>query len=52
MVTVENRGNKVTAMLTKLVTSGNSFKLVFGLIDIVKKKGCQLLQNMKEKGLF
>ena len=38
MVTVENRGNKVTGMVTKLVTSGNSFKLPFCLIDIVKKK--------------
>jgi hypothetical protein len=52
MVTVENRGNKVTGMVTKLVTSGNSFKLVFGLIDIVKKKRCQLLPDKKEKGLF
>jgi hypothetical protein len=51
MITVENRGNKVTAMVTKLVTGGNSFKLVFGLIDIVKKKGCQL-PDKKEKGLF
>jgi hypothetical protein len=32
------RGNKVVAMATKLVTSGNSFKLLFGLIDIEQKK--------------
>jgi hypothetical protein len=32
------RGNKVVAMITKPVTSGNSFKLGFGLIDIEQKK--------------
>jgi hypothetical protein len=38
MVTVGNRGNKLVAMVTNVVTSGNSFKLLFGLIDIAKKK--------------
>jgi hypothetical protein len=33
-----SRGNKVAAMVTKLATSGNSFKLLFGLIDIEQKK--------------
>src|SRR4026208_227935 len=38
MVTVENKGNKVTAMVTKLVTNGNSFKPPFCLIDIEQKR--------------
>jgi hypothetical protein len=33
-----SRGNKMAAMVTKLATSGNSFKLLFGLIDIAKNK--------------
>jgi hypothetical protein len=41
METDDIRGNKVAAMVTKLVTSGNSFKLLFGLIDIAKKETCQ-----------
>jgi hypothetical protein len=39
--TDDNKGNKVVAMVTNLVTSGNSFKLLFGLIDIAKKERCQ-----------
>ena len=38
MVTDDNRGNGEVSMVTKLVTSGNSFKLPFCLIDVVKKK--------------
>ena len=38
LVTDDSRGNWSAAMITKLETGGNSFKLVFGLIDIAKKK--------------
>jgi hypothetical protein len=38
METGDIRGNKVVAMMTNVVTSGNSFKLLFALIDIAEKK--------------
>jgi hypothetical protein len=41
METDDIRGNKVVVMMTNVVTSGNSFKLLFGLIDIAKKETCQ-----------
>jgi hypothetical protein len=38
MKTDDSRGNKAIAMITKLVTSDNSFKLVSSIIDIVVKE--------------
>jgi hypothetical protein len=38
MKTDDIRGNKAIAMITKLVTSDNSFKLVSSIIDIVVKE--------------
>jgi len=39
--TDDNIGNGAIAMVTNVVTSGNSFKLLFRLIDIAKKEICQ-----------
>jgi hypothetical protein len=38
MKTDDIRGNKAIAIITKLVTSDNSFKLVSSIIDIVVKE--------------
>ena len=38
MKTDDNRGNEAVAMVTKLVTSGNSFKLVSSIVAIVIKE--------------
>ena len=38
MDTDDNRGNEAVARVTKLVTSGNSFKLVSSIVDIVVKE--------------
>ena len=49
METDDNRGNKVVAMVTKLVTSGNSFKLLFGLIDIEQKRKMSITRQERER---
>jgi len=49
MVTVENKGNKVTAMVTKLVTNGNSFKPPFCLIDIEQKRKMLITRQERER---
>jgi transposase len=46
--TDDNIGNKVVAMMTNLVTSGNSFKLLFGLIDIAKRKMSIIRQDRQK----
>jgi hypothetical protein len=38
MKTADNRGNEVIAMITRLVTRGNSFKLLSSIVDIVVKE--------------
>ena len=38
METDDSRGNEEIAMITKLVASGNSFKLVSSIVDIVIKE--------------
>ncbi len=38
METADNRGNEAVARVTILVTSGNSFKLVSSIVDIVIKE--------------
>jgi transposase len=39
----------VVAMATKLVTSGNSFKLLFGLVDIEQKRKISMTRQEREK---
>jgi hypothetical protein len=38
MKTDDSRGNEAVARVAKLVTSGNSFKLVSSIVDIVVKE--------------
>jgi hypothetical protein len=42
----------VVAMVTKLETSGNSFKLLLGIINIKQKKKDFNYQTRKRKGCF
>jgi septal ring factor EnvC (AmiA/AmiB activator) len=42
------RGNGAVAMVTKLETSGNSFKLMFGLIDIEQKRKMSMTRQERE----
>jgi transposase len=46
------RGNKVVAMATILVTSGNSFKLLFGLIDIEQKRKMSMTRQERERAVL
>jgi septal ring factor EnvC (AmiA/AmiB activator) len=46
------RGNKVVAMITKLVTSGNSFKLLFGLIDIEQKRKMSMTRQERVRAVL
>ena len=47
-----SRGNKVVAMVTKLATSSNSFKLLLCTINIEQKKKDFNYQTTKRKGCF
>jgi hypothetical protein len=49
MKTDDSRGNEVIAMITKLVTSGNSFKLVSSIVHIVVKED-GINETRKRKG--